>query len=201
MARAAVAQHKRLKTLTEKLHEKGATLAQQLRLLSVQLHQKNAEVQNANEERDCVCKNMQKQKDIEKIHLAQLESRDCEIATQRGLMEKMAEEYTAKIQKVEDKLAWQKNRSQKIFTEKTEAILVADKFAQKIANLKGRLASAKMKIGMCTVCLDSEQLLVNFPCGHACACQRCTDASLENACFVCRTHVSRRVRLYLASEH
>jgi hypothetical protein len=48
----------------------------------------------------------------------------------------------------------------------------------------------------CTICMDKESDVVFLPCCHLCACERCSDA--VHSCPVCRTNISRKIKIFAA---
>ena len=81
-----------------------------------------------------------------------------------------------------------------------EAVATLKRVESEVAAVEGAVAArAGDAATLCIVCLDSERTHAFLPCGHRCACEKCSQALLDGAmcvCPVCRTPVDSRVRIY-----
>ena len=102
----------------------------------------------------------------------------CEVA------ELTAEVLSVKVASVEKKAARSKAIGERLFHEKKDALAARDDACARLR-----------KTQTCSVCFEEAPMALFFPCGHACACVRCSP-DLET-CPICTRAVQARAQLFI----
>lgn len=184
MANAAVAQHRRMTKLLEAVQQRHAAARQTFDIAKG--HLKRRERAAIDEQ-----KAAQRECAAQERRARQLTA---EVAEHKRSTAITAKEMSETKDQLQAAIAKNIQLERKYLRAKAHATTFFDEKKEALNEREDAIAS----VPMCAICMARDvQLVVNLPCGHACACKICSDTT--RPCAICRGDVTQAVPIYFVS--
>ena len=184
MSHAAVAQHRKMAKLLQKMQQRRDAERQTFELAKGHLRRREQEA--IDEKKNALRESAAQERRARQLTAEVAEYERAMAATRQENVD-LRDKLQATIDKntqLERKYLRAKGNATTFFDEKKKAL--------------SELQDAMDARSMCSICFDKDtQLMVNLPCGHVCTCKVC--ASTTAPCAICRAEIMQIAPVYFVS--